>query len=77
MSKRQWIMECEATNATITPTPPQTTRMTPMATMTELERTEIEWYKALQDAEWLAGSTADSAERNLARAYLTLLTERT
>lgn len=46
-----------------------------MATMTELERTEIDWYKALQDAEWLAGSTADTAERNLARAYLVLLAE--
>lgn len=28
--------------------------------------------KATKDAEWLAGSTADNAERNLARAYLEL-----
>lgn len=34
---------------------------------------DIDWYAALADAEWLAGSTADSAERNLARAYLELL----
>jgi len=26
----------------------------------------------MADAEWLAGSTADTAERNLARAYLEL-----
>lgn len=34
---------------------------------------QIDWQKAQQDAEWLAGSTADTAERNLARAYLDLL----
>ena len=28
--------------------------------------------RAKQDAEWLAGSEADTAERNLARAYLAL-----
>lgn len=28
--------------------------------------------KATEDAKWLAGSTADNAERNLARAYLEL-----
>ena len=44
-----------------------------MVTMTEIERSEIDYYKALQDAAWLAGSTADTAERNLARAYLMLV----
>lgn len=39
------------------------------------EGLEIDRDKALQDAEWLAGSTADSAERNLARAYLALMQE--
>ena len=33
---------------------------------------DIDWFRADQDAQWLAGSTADSAERNLARAYLSL-----
>lgn len=42
-------------------------------TTTELERTPIDWAKAERDAKWLAGSTADTAERNLARAYLDLL----
>jgi hypothetical protein len=32
----------------------------------------VHWHKARQDAEWLAGSEADTAERNLARAYLAL-----
>lgn len=40
-----------------------------------MTRPDIDWYKALADAEWLAGSTADSAERNLALAYLDLLKE--
>lgn len=44
-------------------------------TQRTMERLEIDHDKALQDAEWLAGSTADSAERNLARAYLALLTK--
>ena len=38
-------------------------------------RAPIDWYQALADAEWLAGSTADTGERNLARAYLELLRE--
>jgi hypothetical protein len=41
--------------------------------MIEQERVEINWSKALQDAEWLAGGSKDDAERNLARAYLALL----
>lgn len=32
----------------------------------------VDLAKAKQDAEWLAGSEADTAERNLARAYLAL-----
>lgn len=32
----------------------------------------VDEAKARQDAEWLAGSEADTAERNLARAYLAL-----
>lgn len=32
----------------------------------------VDHKKATQDAEWLAGSEADTAERNLARAYLAL-----
>ena len=40
-----------------------------------MTRPEIDWYKATADAEWLAGSTADTAERNLALAYLDLLKE--
>lgn len=31
---------------------------------------DIDWHRAMADAEWLAGSTADTAERNLAMAYL-------
>ncbi len=38
-------------------------------------RPEINWFRALSDAEWFSGSTADSAERNLAYAYLELLRE--
>ena len=38
-------------------------------------RPPIDWYRALEDAERLAGSTADTGERNLARAYLELLRE--
>ena len=34
----------------------------------------VDEAKARQDAEWLAGSEADTAERNLARAYLALCT---
>jgi hypothetical protein len=33
----------------------------------------VDHKKATQDAEWLAGSEADTAERNLARAYLALV----
>lgn len=32
----------------------------------------VDAAKATQDAEWLAGSEADTAERNLARCYLAL-----
>lgn len=32
----------------------------------------VDHKKAAQDAEWLAGSEANTAERNLARAYLAL-----
>lgn len=32
----------------------------------------VHWHKARQDAEWLAGSEADTAERNLARAFLAM-----
>ena len=32
----------------------------------------VDETKAVQDAMWLAGSEADTAERNLARAYLAL-----
>ena len=35
----------------------------------------IDNSKATQDAEWLAGSEADTAERNLARAYLAMCDE--
>lgn len=35
----------------------------------------VHHHKAKQDAEWLAGSEADTAERNLARAYLALKDE--
>ena len=35
----------------------------------------VDAAKATQDAEWLAGSSADTAERNLARAYLALKDE--
>ena len=38
-------------------------------------RPEINWFRALSDAEWFSGSTVDSAERNLAYAYLELLRE--
>ena len=38
-----------------------------MATMND--EPDIEWFRADRDAEWLAGSTADTAERNLARAF--------
>lgn len=38
-------------------------------------RHDIDWFRALADAEWLAGSTADTGERNLARAYLELLND--
>jgi hypothetical protein len=38
--------------------------------MTNETTTEIDWKRAMADAEWLAGSTADTAERNLAMAYL-------
>lgn len=32
----------------------------------------VDYARATQDAEWLAGSEADTAERNLARAYLAM-----
>jgi hypothetical protein len=48
---------------------PQTRRRRPMTNETT---TEVDWPRAMADAEWLAGSTADTAERNLARAYLEL-----
>lgn len=35
----------------------------------------VDETKAVQDAEWLAGSEADTAERNLARAYLAMRDE--
>lgn len=35
----------------------------------------VDEAKARQDAEWLAGSEADTAERNLARAYLAMCDE--
>lgn len=35
----------------------------------------VDAAKAKQDAEWLAGSQADTAERNLARAYLAMCDE--
>lgn len=38
-------------------------------------RPPIDWYRALEDAERLAKNTADTGERNLARAYLELLRE--
>lgn len=41
--------------------------------MTRPDDNTIDWYKALADAMWLSGSTADTAERNLSRAYLYLL----
>ena len=31
---------------------------------------DIDWPRAMADAKWLAGSTADTAERNIAMAYL-------
>lgn len=34
---------------------------------------DVDHARAKQDAEWLAGSEADTAERNLARAYLALI----
>lgn len=40
--------------------------------MTNETSPAIDWTRAMADAEWLAGSTADTAERNLARAYLSL-----
>lgn len=40
-----------------------------------MKRPDIDWFRALDDAEWLAGSTADTGERNLACAYLDLLRE--
>lgn len=40
--------------------------------MTNETSPAIDWKRAMADAEWLAGSTADTAERNLARAYLSL-----
>jgi len=40
-----------------------------------MSRPDIDWYAALADAERFAGSTADTGERNLARAYLELLRE--
>lgn len=36
-------------------------------------RHDIDWFRAVADAELLADSTADTGERNLARAYLILL----
>lgn len=36
------------------------------------ETADIRWNLADMDAEWLAGSTADTAERNLARAFISL-----
>lgn len=38
---------------------------------------QLDHARATQDAEWLAGSEADTAERNLARAYLALCTRAT
>lgn len=40
--------------------------------MDDEERSKIDWARAMEDAEWLARSTRDDAERNLARAYLEL-----
>jgi hypothetical protein len=48
-----------------------TPRMTPMTNEMARMTTE-DFRRATADAVWLAGSTADTAERNLARAYLAL-----